>query len=89
MVVTVAVAPPPAKVPLGPLPGAVKVTLTPLSGFPLPSLTTAASNAAKGVLICALCEPPPVAVMDPGMPAVFVSENAAEVNRPLTVAFTV
>lgn len=89
MVVTVAVVPPPAKVPLGPFAGAVKVTLTPLSGFALPSFTSATNGAAKGVLICALCEPPPVAVIDPGTPAVFVSENAAGVNRPLTVAFTV
>jgi hypothetical protein len=41
----VAVLAAPANVPLGPLPGAVKVTVTPLTGFPPESLTVATRGA--------------------------------------------
>lgn len=53
-VVTEAVVPPPAKLPLAPLPGAVNVTETPLAGFPPASFTVATNGAANAVVICAL-----------------------------------
>jgi len=59
-VITMAVALPPAKVPLAPLPGAVKVTETPLSSD-VPVTTVATRTVPKGVLIVALCPDPPVA----------------------------
>jgi hypothetical protein len=74
LVVAVAVTPPPAKVPLGPVPGAVNVTLTPLKGLPPASFTVAASGEAKTVPTCTLCPLPPVGVTDAGGPAVLVSE---------------
>jgi hypothetical protein len=57
---------PPAKLPLAPDAGAVKVTVTPLTGLPLPSFTVATSGSAKGVLAPAVCPDPLVAVMDAG-----------------------
>ena len=89
LVVTVAVVVPPAKVPLGPLAGTVNVTLTPLRGLPLPFVTVATKGAANAVLICADCEPPLVAVMEAGTPAVLVSEKTAAVSTPFTVALIV
>jgi hypothetical protein len=62
LVVAVAVAEP-AKVPLAPLPGAVNVTTTPLTGLLLASFTVACSAVANAVLTVALCGVPAVAVM--------------------------
>jgi hypothetical protein len=59
----VAVFTPPANVPLAPLPGAVKVTVAPATGFPPLSFTVATSGAANAVLIVALCGVPLVAAM--------------------------
>ena len=73
---------------LGPLPGPVNVTATPLTGFPPASLTVATNGAANAVLMVALWPPPLVAVIDAAGPAVLVMENAAAVATPVTVAFT-
>ena len=85
----VAVFPPTAKVPLAPLPGAVNVTVAPLTGFPPASLTIAASGAAKALLIAPICGIPLVAVMLAVGPSVFVSEKFAVAVTPVTLAFTV
>jgi len=70
----VAVFTPPAKVPLAPLPGAVKATVTPLTGLLNESLIVACSCVVKAVLIVAFWGVPAVAVMLAGAPAKFVSE---------------
>jgi hypothetical protein len=58
-----AVADPPTNVPVAPLPGAVNVTVTPLTGFP-PLLVTVACNAvANAVPSATLCSVPPLAVI--------------------------
>jgi hypothetical protein len=80
---------PPAKLPVGPLGGAVKTTATPASGFPLASLTSAVRKDAKGVLTGALCGVPPVAVIDAGTPAVLVTRKLAGAAIPATEARTV
>src|SRR5579872_86143 len=49
---------PPAKLPLAPLDGTLKVTVSPLIGFPSVSLSTTAKGAAKAVRIVALCGVP-------------------------------
>ena len=54
LVTAVTVLWPPAKIPLGPLAGALKVTVTPLTGFMLESLTVAENGAAYCVLSTAL-----------------------------------
>src|SRR5262249_46462927 len=59
----VAVFTPPANVPLAPLPGAAKVTVTPLTPLPKESLTVACNCVANAVLIEALCGVPAVALM--------------------------
>jgi len=86
-VVAVAVALPPVKVPLAPLPGAVNVTTTPERGL-LPLSFTTAFKAAKAVLITTLCGVPDAGVTLAGAPARFVKENLAAVATPDTVAFT-
>ena len=80
---------PPVNVPVGPVAGEVKVTTTPLKGSEPASFTVACRAVANAVLIAALCGVPPVAVMEAGVPVKLVSENAAGVDTPLTVAFTV
>src|SRR5260370_16196694 len=65
----VAVFTPPAKVPLAPLDGAVKVTVTPFTGLLKGSFTVACSCVANAVLTVALCGVPAVAVMFDGLPA--------------------
>jgi hypothetical protein len=85
----VAVFTPPAKVPLAPLPGAVKVTVTPLTGLPPESLTVACSCVANAVLMVALCGVPAVAVMLAAAPARFVREKFAGEATPETEAVTV
>src|SRR5258708_4733496 len=54
---------PPANVPLAPLAGAVKATVTPLIGLPAASFTVACSCVANAVLMVALWGVPAVAVM--------------------------
>jgi hypothetical protein len=83
--------------PLAPEAGAVKVTVTPLTGLP-PLVTVATKGLANGVRIFALCPPPLVAVRISPVPAVLVSAKLTEVNPvdeattlygPPTVAFAV
>jgi len=54
LALVVAVFTPPANVPLAPLPGAVNVTTTPLTGLFPASVTLATRGAAKAVLTVAL-----------------------------------
>ena len=54
-VIAVAVLPPPARVTLAPVEGAVNETITPLSGLLPASLTVAASGLANALLTVALC----------------------------------
>src|SRR5215469_11876857 len=54
----VAVVTPPANVPLAPLPGAVKVTVAPLTGLLKGSFTVACSCVANAVPTVALCGVP-------------------------------
>ena len=59
--------------PLAPLAGAVKVTLTPLTGLPVASVTVACRAVAKLELIVALCPDPAVAAMAEEVGAVMVN----------------
>jgi hypothetical protein len=89
--VAVAVADP-LKAALAPVGGAVKVTVTPLSGWLPASLTDACSAVAKAVLTVALCGVPAVAVTLNGGPStttVLESAKAAPAATPATVAVTV
>ena len=83
----VAVFTPPANVPLGPVEGAVKVTVSPPRAVPLASLTVTTSGA-KAVPLVTLWGVPLVAVMDPGVPAVLVKTKVAGPDTPVTVAIT-
>ena len=85
----VAVFTPPAKVPLAPLVGAVKVTSTPLTGLFPASVTVATNGAVNAVLIGALCPEPLVTTTLAAGPTLFVSEKFAEVATPVTEAVTV
>jgi hypothetical protein len=79
----------PPKVPLAPDPGAVNVTLTPLTGLLLASFTVACSPVANAVPIVELCGVPVVAEILAGGAVVFVRLKFAEVLTPLAVAVTV
>jgi hypothetical protein len=68
----VAVLTPLANVPLAPVLGAVKVTVTPLTGLDELSFTVTANGAENAPLIATLCEAPLVAVMDAAGPAALV-----------------
>jgi hypothetical protein len=70
-VIAVAVAEP-LKVPLAPLPGAVNVTVTPLTAFPPESFTVACRAVAKAVPSVAFCGVPALAVMLAAAPVVLV-----------------
>src|SRR5437763_11515973 len=85
----VAVFTPPANVPLAPLPGAVNVTVTPLTPLPKESLTVACSCVANAVLMEALCGVPAVALILAADPARFVREKFAGEATPETEAVTV
>ena len=78
---------PPANVPLGPVPGAVNVTVRPFSGLPPGSVTVATKAATKAVLICALCPEPLVTTIDATGPGRFVSEKLTVV-KPMAEAAT-
>ena len=77
---------PPAKLALGPVTGAAKVTDTPFTGLPPASFTVAESGEAKAVFVGALWPLPLVTSMEAGVPAVLVSENV--VLRFATTALT-
>ena len=77
LVWAVAVVPPPAKVPLAPLDGAVNVTVALGTRKLLTSLTVTESGAEKAVESAALWVTPPVAVMDAGVPTTMVTFKVA------------
>src|SRR5260221_8529655 len=83
-----AVLTPPANVPLAPLVGAVKVTVTPFTGLLDASLTVACSCVANAVLMVALWGVPAVAMILAGALARLVSEKFAGVETPVTEAVT-
>ena len=62
LVIVVAKAPLPVKLPVAPTAGTLKFTVTPLIGFPLESTTVACKAAENVLLILALCGVPAVAV---------------------------
>ena len=67
------------KTPDAPLPGAVKVTLTPNTGLLPASLTLTASAFGKALLIAVVCGVVPAfAVIDDAVPTLFVNEKLAE-----------
>ena len=80
----------PENVPLAPLEGAAKVTVTPLIALPFWSLTVASSAVANAVLTVALWGVPTVAVMvvATDCAALLVRRNEAEVPMPVTPAVT-
>jgi len=87
---TVAVVAPPANVALAPFAAAVTVNVTETPLTPLPPLsTTVATREANAVLMATLCEAPLVAVMVAAAPALLVKVKAADVETPVTLAFTV
>src|SRR5581483_10304694 len=79
---------PPGKVPLAPLPGAVKVTDTPLTGFPPASVTVARRAVVNAVPAVVLCGVPPEATIPAGEPAVFVKLKLALPDTPEALAVT-
>ena len=85
----VAVFGPPAKLPLAPLLGGVKVTVTPFTGVPLAFVTVTTKGAGKDVLIVVLCGVPLVAVILAGEPGALVNEKLAAPVIPTTLAVTV
>ena len=66
--------------------GAVKVTVAPDTKLPKESTTVAINTRPNFVFTVAFCGVPPVAVMEAGVPAEFVSEKIAEVEIPDTAA---
>ena len=84
----VAVFTPPANEPLAPVVGAVKVTVTPLTGLLDASFTVACSWVANAVLIVVLCGVPVVAVILAGGLPKLVREKFAGVETPVTEAVT-
>jgi hypothetical protein len=79
----------PPNVPLAPEPGAENVTLAPLTGLLLASLTVACNAVLNAVLMVTLCGVPVVAVMLAGGAVVFVRLKFAGVLAPTAVAVTV
>jgi len=82
LAVVIAVLAPAANVPLAPLPGAAKVTSTPLRRLPPASFTVATNGAAKAVLIVVFCGVPLVAVTDAGGPGLTMKLIAEVVLPP-------
>ena len=76
----------PPKLALAPEPGAVKVTVTPDTGFPSESFTVATSGLEKAVLIWEVCGVPLVGAIATAGPARFVSEKRAPADAPGVVA---
>ena len=74
---------------LAPLDGAVKVTVTPLTGLPPESFTVACNAVPNAALIAALCGVPAVAVMLDATAALLVKLKLAVEANPETLAVTV
>jgi hypothetical protein len=83
----VAVAPD-GKVAPAPDEGPANVTVTPVSGLPPASRTSAINGLEKTVLTAVPCPDPDETVTVAGPPGVFVNENVAGVATPVTVAVT-
>jgi hypothetical protein len=81
--VTVAEVP---NLPLAPLAGAAKVTVAPLIGLLLASLTVAWRAVANTVLTLALCGVPAVAVITDGGPGLFVKLKMPGFAAPAALA---
>src|SRR5258708_5995444 len=79
----------PLKLPLAPLAGAVKFTITPLTGLPPASFTRARNATANAVFTGALWGVPAVAVMLAGGPGLLVRPKLAGAATPETVAVAV
>src|SRR6266851_1278031 len=88
LVTTAAVADPP-NVALAPLPGAVNVTVTPLTGLLFASFTIARSAFGNAVPITVVCGVPPLGLRVAGAPGVLVRLKLAGVATPATAAVTV
>lgn len=80
---------PPANVPLAPMPGAVKVTVTPLTRLLRESFTVAWSGAANAELTATLCGVPEAAVILAAGPAKLVKEKFAVDATPEAPAATI
>jgi hypothetical protein len=78
----------PAKVPLAPVAGAVKVTTAPFTGCDPLSSTVATNGAVKAVLTTVVCGVPLEAVMVAGVDALLVRLNVAGFDTPDAVAVT-
>ena len=89
LLVTAVAAAKPPNVPVAPVAGAVKVTVTPPTTLLLASLTIACKAVANTVLTLVLCGVPVVAVMLAAAPAVLVKLKLAGVLTPATVAVSV
>ena len=87
LVVAVAVADPLKAAP-APVAGALKVTVTPLTGLLLESFTVACSAVVNALLTVALCGVPAVAVMLDGVWARLVRLKLAVVATPVALAVT-
>jgi hypothetical protein len=74
---------------VAPAPGAVNVTVIPLSRLLPASFTVACNAVEKAVLIVALCGVPVVVLTLAGEPALFVREKMAPAVTPETMAVTV
>ena len=79
----------PLKFALAPEPGAVNVTVTPLTGLLDASRTVACRAVANAVLIAVLCGVPAVAVIVAAVAVVLVRLKLAGVGTPMTDAVTV
>jgi hypothetical protein len=86
-VVAVVVAVPLTNVPEAPLPGALKVTLTPGTGLPAESVTCATNAPANALPTVADCPDPDTTATEDGAPAVLLRPKLA-VLAPLALALT-
>jgi hypothetical protein len=85
----VAVFTPPTKLQEAPLPGAVKVTVAPLTGTPAELVTVTIKGLPNAVLMVALCGVPLITVIAAAtLPDWLVSENRAVLDTPATLAVT-
>src|SRR4051812_31106198 len=84
----VAVFMPPAKLPLAPVVGAMKVTTIPGTGLPLLSFTRTCNALPNAVPTVALWLFPATMLSFAGAPAVFVIVNEADPETPVAVATT-
>ena len=72
-----------------PLPGAVKVTVAPLTGLAFKSLTDTCRAVENAVFTVALCDVPALTLTVAAPAPLLVSEKLAGVEAPATVAVTV